>query len=86
MLIAVIVPATFLMGAIVGGIGSFFFVDDTAFAPRTDPGSFAEQDDFGTRKLTEGACVDLATRYTREVRVRRPRASTRAPNFPTKGS
>ena len=46
MLTAVIVTAAFLMGVIVGGIGCFFFVDDTAFAPQTDPGGFAEQEDF----------------------------------------
>jgi hypothetical protein len=46
MLTAVSVAVAFLMGVIVGGIGVFFFVDDTAFAPRTDPGSFAEQEDF----------------------------------------
>jgi hypothetical protein len=46
MLTAVVVAAAFLMGVIVGGIGVFFFVDDTAFAPQTDPGGFAEQEDF----------------------------------------
>jgi hypothetical protein len=46
MLTAVVIIAAFLVGAIVGGIGCFFFVDDTAFAPQTDAGGFAEQDDF----------------------------------------
>ena len=46
MLTAVIVTAAFVMGVIVGGVGVFFFVDDFAFAPRTDPGSFTEQEDF----------------------------------------
>ena len=46
MLTAVIVAAAFLLGVIVGGIGVFFFVDDTVFAPQTDPGGFAEQEDF----------------------------------------
>jgi hypothetical protein len=46
MLTAVIAAAAFLLGVIVGGIGVFFFVDDTAFARQTDPGSFAEQEDF----------------------------------------
>jgi hypothetical protein len=46
MLTAVIVAAAFLMGVIVGGVGVFFFVDDFAFASQTDPGSFAEQEDF----------------------------------------
>jgi hypothetical protein len=46
MLTAVIVTAAFLMGAIAGGIGCFFFVDDIAFASQTDPGGFAEQEDF----------------------------------------
>jgi hypothetical protein len=46
MLTAVIVTAAFLIGVFVGGIGCFFFVDDTAFAPQTDPGGFAEQEDF----------------------------------------
>jgi hypothetical protein len=45
MLTVVIVTAAFLMGVIVGGIGCFFFVDDTAFALQTDPGGFAEQED-----------------------------------------
>jgi hypothetical protein len=34
------------MGVIVGGIGCFLFVDDTAFASQTDPGGFARQEDF----------------------------------------
>jgi hypothetical protein len=46
MLTAVVVTAAFLMGVIVGGIACFFFVDDTAFAPQTDPGGFAEQKEF----------------------------------------
>jgi hypothetical protein len=46
MLTAVVTTAAFLVGVIVGGIGCFFFVDDTAFSPQTDPGGFAEQDDF----------------------------------------
>jgi hypothetical protein len=62
MLTALFAAAAFLVGVIVGGIGGFYFVDATAFAPRKDPGSFAEQEDFwGTRRRTEGACVDLAT-------------------------
>ena len=46
MLTAAIISAAFVMGVIVGGVGVFFFVDDFAFAPRTDPGSFTEQEDF----------------------------------------
>ena len=46
MVTALTVAAAFLLGVIVGGIGVFFFVDDTAFARQTDPGSFAEQEDF----------------------------------------
>jgi hypothetical protein len=46
MLTAVIITAAFIMGVIVGGIGCFFFVDDTASASQTDPGGFAEHEDF----------------------------------------
>jgi hypothetical protein len=46
MLTSVVIAAAFLMGVIVGGIGCFFFVDDTAFGSQTDPGGFAEQEDF----------------------------------------
>ena len=46
MLTAVIITAAFLMGVIVGGIVCFFFVDGIAVAPQTDPGGFAEQEDF----------------------------------------
>jgi hypothetical protein len=46
MLTAAITTAAFLTGVIVGGIGCFFFVDGTAVAPQTDPGGFAEQEDF----------------------------------------
>jgi hypothetical protein len=45
MLTAVIIIAAFIMGVIVGGIGCFFFFDDTAFASQTDPGGFAEHED-----------------------------------------
>jgi hypothetical protein len=45
MLTAAIVTGAFLVAVIVGGTGCFFFVENTAFAPQTDPGGFAEQDD-----------------------------------------
>ena len=45
MLTALLAAAAFLVGVIVGGTGCFFFVENTAFAPQTDPGGFAEQDD-----------------------------------------
>jgi hypothetical protein len=46
MLTAGVITAAFLVGVFVGGIGCFFFVDNIAFAPQTDPGGFAEQEDF----------------------------------------
>ena len=54
MLTALFAAAAFLVGVIVGGIGGFYFVDATAFAPRKDPGSFAEQEDF---EVPSGASV-----------------------------
>jgi hypothetical protein len=54
MVTALIVAAAFLLGVIAGGIGGLFFVDETALVPRTDPGSFAEQEDF---EVPSGASV-----------------------------